>query len=244
MQNNYIQNVSAKKGLALDPRTKIVLLLVANIPAFTSDRWYVLALTAVIPLSLLIFAKKYKVAIIFTVLYGMALSINFIMPEMELNIIRIIMGLFFGMISRMLPGLLMGYILLSTTMISEFVAAMERIHMPKQIIIPFSVMFRFFPTIKEEASSINDAMKMRGVIWGKTRGGLISVIEYRMVPLLISCVKIGDELSSSALTRGLGSPVKRTNICKIGFHMADYIYLLIALVTMILFILSGGGNLW
>lgn len=34
---------------------------------------------------------------------------------------------------------------------------------------------------------------------------------------MISCVKIGDELSAAALTRGLGAPVKRTNICKIGF---------------------------
>ena len=47
------------------------------------------------------------------------------------------------------------------------------------------------------------------------------MLEYRMVPLLVSCVKIGEELSAAALTRGLGAPVRRTNICRIGFGKFD-----------------------
>lgn len=38
---------------------------------------------------------------------------------------------------------------------------------------------------------------------------------------MISVVKIGDELSAAALTRGLGAPVRRTDICRIGFHVQD-----------------------
>ena len=244
MQNEYMQSVKYKKGLILDPRTKIILLLAANIPAFTSDKWYVLVLTAMIPLSLMLFAKMYQATAIGATLYIIALLIEFILTDMSVGIASIILGLLAGIVLRMTPGIIMGYFLLTTTMVSEFVAAMERIHMSKQIIIPFSVMFRFFPTIKEEMSAINDAMRMRGVGLGQTRGGIISLIEYRVVPLLISCVKIGDELSSSALTRGLGSPVKRTNICQIGFHIVDIIYLFIALATMALFMHGGGGNLW
>lgn len=244
MQNEYVQGMRNKKGLILDPRTKIVLLLMANIPAFTTDKWYVMVLTAIIPLSLILFAKMYRVAIIFAALYAMSLLVEPALRSMPVSIISITVGLAAGIVLRMMPGLLMGYLLLTTMMISEFVAAMERMHVPKQIIIPFSVMFRFLPTIKEEMGAINDAMKMRGVSFGKTRGGLISLMEYRMVPLFISCVKIGDELSSAALTRGLGSPVKRTNICKIGFRMADIIYMLISLLTMVLFMYGGGGNLW
>ena len=44
-----------------------------------------------------------------------------------------------------------------------------------------------------------------------------------VIPLMISVVKIGEELSAAALTRGLGAPVKRTDICKIGFHLQDII---------------------
>ena len=244
MQNEYMQGARQDKGLALDPRTKIILLLAANIPAFTSDKWYVLILTAMIPLSLMLFAKRYRVVVIGTLLYAISLSGDFVLRNMPVGVITVTFGLMAGIVLRMMPGILMGYFLLTTTMVSEFVAAMERIHIPRQIIIPFSVMFRFFPTIKEENSAINDAMRMRDISFGKTRGGLISLMEYRIVPLFISCVKIGDELSSSALTRGLGSPVKRTNICKIGFHAVDIIYMIFALVTIVLFVYSGGGNLW
>ena len=47
--------------------------------------------------------------------------------------------------------------------------------------------------------------------------------------MMICSVKIGEELSQAALTRGLGGPVKRTNICKLGFHVQDVIFLLICL---------------
>ena len=244
MQNEYMQGVRSTKGITLDPRTKIILMLVANIPVFTTDRWYVLAMAAAIPLSLMLFATMYRPALTCAGLYTMALLVEPILMNMAVGALSVIIGLMAGVILRMMPGILMGYFLLTTTMVSEFVAAMERIHMPKQIIIPFSVMFRFFPTIKEEAGAITDAMRMRGVSFGKTRGGIISLMEYRMVPLFISCVKIGDELSSSALTRGLGSPIKRTNICQVGFHGVDIMYLCFAVVIVVLFMHGGGGNLW
>ncbi len=64
------------------------------------------------------------------------------------------------------------------------------------------------------------------------------MIEYRLVPLMVSVVKIGDELSAAALTRGLGAPVKRTNICKIGFHVQDIIIILLCLLCFALFFLQ------
>ena len=64
------------------------------------------------------------------------------------------------------------------------------------------------------------------------------MIEYRLVPLMVSVVKIGDELSAAALTRGLGAPVKRTNICKIGFHVQDIVIILLFLLCFTLFFLQ------
>lgn len=53
----------------------------------------------------------------------------------------------------------MGYITVRTTTVSEFVASMKKLHLPEQIIIPMSVIFRFFPTVVEEYNAIGDAMK-------------------------------------------------------------------------------------
>jgi energy-coupling factor transporter transmembrane protein EcfT len=88
-------------------------------------------------------------------------------------------------------------------------------------------MFRFFPTVAEEWSAIGDAMRMRGVRFGGGKAG--AILEYRIVPMMICSVKIGEELSQAALTRGLGGPGKRTNICKLGFHVQDILFLLICL---------------
>ena len=123
-----------------------------------------------------------------------------------------------------------------TTTVSEFMAAMERMHLPQKLSIPLSVIFRFFPTIGEEYGTIGDAMRMRGIRFGG--GKLSKMLEYRIVPLIVSCVKIGDDLSAAALTRGLGAPIRRTNICRIGFGVWDVLAMAVCAAGMILFLLA------
>lgn len=240
MQNNYLQALTDESCIRLDPRTKIFILLIINASAFTVNSWYVMALAATIPLSLFALNKRYRITLFLLLLFAFSLILYILFHDTTFGPVSIIAAMLISVINRMGPGILMGYYLLSTTTVSEFIAAMERIRLPKQIVIPLSVIFRFFPTIKEELSSINDAMKMRGISFGKSRGGLMVLMEYRLVPLFISCVKIGEELSCSALTRGLGSPVKRTNICKIGFNFIDVLYISFATVTLLFLIHSKG----
>lgn len=102
-------------------------------------------------------------------------------------------------------------------------------------------MFRFFPTVADEAVSIGSAMRMRDIRFGGRNAA--KTIEYRMVPLMTCCVKIGEELSAASLTRGLGGTVKRTNICKIGFKVQDYIAFAICAVPWMLLVVDvvNGG---
>ena len=106
----------------------------------------------------------------------------------------------------------------------------------EKIVIPMSVIFRFFPTISEEYQAIRDAMKMRNIRFGGKNPFLM--VEYRLVPLMVSVVKIGDELSAAALTRGLGAPVRRTNVCQIGFHFQDVVAILFCIICFVLFLLQ------
>jgi energy-coupling factor transport system permease protein len=128
-----------------------------------------------------------------------------------------------------MPGIMTGMYVVSTTTVSEFIAAMERMHVSQKITIPLAVMFRFFPTVVEEAGSINKAMAMRDIKFGGKKA--LKMIEYRLIPMMTCSVKIGQELSAASLTRGLGGPDKRTNICKIGFGCCD----------ILTFICLGGG---
>ena len=56
------------------------------------------------------------------------------------------------------------------------------------------------------------------------------------IPLLFSCVSIGEELSAAAVTRGLGAPVKRTSPYELRLKAADWVTIGIFAVFVGLFI--------
>ena len=105
---------------------------------------------------------------------------------------------------------------------------MDGFHIPKKIAVPVSVMFRFFPAIKEEYGLIRNAMRLRGI---GSAGRPLEMLEYRLVPLLTELLQIGNELAASAMTRGLDAPGKRTNVCATGFRLPDlFVFLFCAAV--------------
>ena len=233
------------RGLVLDPRTKLFVMITLVIFALggtgsdiSAVRYGTIAVS-ILPVLLLMTARQYKKATVFGILYVLIKSAEtFLVPNIT-GVALSIIGLCCLIFVRLMPGLIMGAYMLSSTTVSEFIAAMHRMHIPQQITIPMSVMFRFFPTVLEEFTAINTAMKMRDIrIGGKKAGKLV---EYRLVPLMVCSVNIGSELSAAALTRGLGTKVRRTNICKIGFHIQDIAVLLLTLTLYIFWILGMFG---
>lgn len=171
--------------------------------------------------------------------YAVLYAVCFVLERLALNVwsgmISFLILAATSIMTRFAPGIMTGAYLISSTSVSEFISAMERMHVTEKIIIPLSVIFRFFPTIKEEYQAIRDAMKMRNIRFGGKNPFLM--IEYRLIPLMVSVIKIGDELSAAALTRGLGAPVRRTNVCEIGFHVQDFIAIVVCFACFILFFL-------
>ena len=217
----YAPTAKAKQ-LYLDPRTKIVLCLAVSFIMLDSTISPVvnalqIALAA-LPLIFLLMLRKYKMAAYYLCAYVFASLV----PQLLVPLLPAIINLLFtGMIALMtqiLPGMMMAYFLIVSTSVSEFVTAMDRMHVPKSISVPMSVLFRFFPTIVEEYGHVRDAMRMREV--GNLRQPM-AMLEYRMVPFMMSIVSIGNDLAASALTRGLSAPVRRTNVCPIGFTWRD-----------------------
>lgn len=175
---------------------------------------------------------------IFTVIYfviGAALSLLVSIPIMVPffpAVWALINGTVFMLYTtKVTPCVIAAFFLMTTTSVSEFIGSMKKMHITDKITIPLSVVFRFFPTVKEDARAINDAMKMRGI----TPKNPMLMLEYRVVPLIISTVKAGEDLSCSALTRGLGSPKKRTNMCDIGFHLWDWLIFGICVCCILIF---------
>ncbi len=118
----------------------------------------------------------------------------FLVPYMGL-IGTIIISLLAQFGTRWFPSAMMGYYLLSTTKVSEFVLAMRRMHIPEAFIIRF-LLCSVLPTISEEAGSIGNAMRMeesRGKIFQEST----SSIRISIVPLMMSVVTIGNDLSAA-----------------------------------------------
>lgn len=230
MSRELLASLRNEEGLVLDPRTKLIVLITITIFILGGSYQTVMQyLLAAVPFVLLLSAKMWKNAAFYALVFGGSFFLELLaLPHLS-GLPGYIMVAMVGILLHFSPGVVMGYFVVSTTTVSEFVAAMERLHIPKQITIPMSVMFRFFPTVMEEWSAISDAMRMREIRWGGGKAG--TMLEYRIVPMLMCSVKIGEELSCASLTRGLGSPVKRTNICQIGFHVQDLVLLLICMGT-------------
>lgn len=224
----------------LDPRTKILLLIMVNgIMVGGGTEGLALAvrpLVGLVPFLLLLAEGRRSLAWTYLALFAPALLVEaYLVPLTEgiANFLAIVVSALFA---RMLPSLAMGYYAVTTTTVSEFVASMERLHVPRSVIIPLSVMFRFFPTVLAEERAISDSMRMRGIAGGSAWRNPVAMLEHRAVPLMICVVKIGEELSAAALTRGLGNPVKRTNICEIGFRWQDAAFAGVAVMASCLMI--------
>ena len=223
----------------LDPRTSIFAIIVIGVVMVgggLSGVEYVLrVISCMIPAVFLYAVKKYKVATIYflTMLFIMIIEGTAVQSTVgALNILFVILS---GVVSRFIPQFMMGYCFMCYTKVSEFIVSMERMHVPSVITIPLSVMFRFFPTIAEENRCVIEAMKMRRT--DNKKPTLIQKMEYELVPVMMQTVRISDELSQAAMTKGLGLDRKRSHICKVGFRAIDYFVLILLSAILVLFII-------
>ena len=225
--------------MKLDPRTKLYMILtvsaVVMMSATTPFLWGVRIVMTLIPVILLVIEKKYTSAFWFTFLYMAALVLTFVFLSEDSNsFFKTFLTGYSGIVVQFMPCLITAWYVVRTTKIGEFMSAMQKMHVPDGITIALAVVMRFFPTIKEEYSSISDAMKMRGIALGG--GNAAKMIEYRMIPLLFSCVNIGDELSAAAVTRGLGGKVIRTSVERLRMSFFDWLLVIVFTAVAVIFV--------
>lgn len=229
--------ISVKKGFCLDPRIKLLLMAVVATAEFLYSHTAFMIAVALIPFVLLLTNRQYKTSITFFILFTAGLVVQAVQNNVQFPmVINMLIVLLVGLVLRLFPAFMMGAYFIKSTTASECVASLGRMHIGRQITIPLSVLFRFIPTMQEESASIKDAMKMREVQFGTKKfwRNPAALIEYRFIPLMISVVKIGEDLSAAALTRGLDNPIEHTNITRIAFTHYDMITVLIVAIMLVL----------
>lgn len=130
-----------KKGFYLDPRTKVLFMaFITTLMFFVYENLAMDAAVAIIPLTLLLINRQVRTALIYGGLFALAVVAKltqgmYVLPSV-LNMISVLLV---AMVIRLFPIFMLGYYIIESTSTDEFVAAMEKWHVPEAFIIPITV---------------------------------------------------------------------------------------------------------
>lgn len=112
--------------------------------------------------------------------------------------------------------------------------ALEQSHVPYEFCFAFTTAIRFVPVLADEAQTIMDAQKARGLELEK--GNFLKRIRNYipiLIPLIISAIRRSLELAEAMESRGWGAIEKRTNLYVLELRKADYLLILFSILVII-----------
>jgi energy-coupling factor transport system permease protein len=111
--------------------------------------------------------------------------------------------------------------------------ALEQSHVPYEFSFAFTTAVRFVPVLAEEAQTIMDAQKARGLELEK--GNFMKRIRNYvpvLIPLIVSAIRRSLELAEAMESRAWGATKKRTNLYVLKLRKGDY-GLLVIIVALL-----------
>ncbi len=111
--------------------------------------------------------------------------------------------------------------------------ALEQSRVPYEFSFAFTTAVRFVPVLAEEAQTIMDAQKARGLELEK--GGFMKRIRNYipiLIPLIVSAIRRSLELAEAMESRAWGAVKKRTNLYALKLHRGDVGMLIITVAIL------------
>ena len=220
-----------KHTLRFDPRTELLLLVLANIVAFTQHSVWVEITWVVFLLLLIVACGCQKSAGKLAIAFGICLALQYYVFPNGPKILASSFTIIVSYARKIFPCLIVGTMVLQKTPVRELMVALRKWHIPQGLIIPLSVTVRYFPALKEETGYIRDAMKLRNI-----HG--VQKIECLLVPIMISATT-AEELSAAAVTRGIENPAPKTSMIEMKFGVQDFLCLAAGLIFCVISITVG-----
>lgn len=206
----------------IDLRAKAVALIAMNAVLFLSTSLAVEVYLMSFAIALSVLCDRIVSAARFAAAFAILVAV-------ELAVVPVFGGFLGGLVMfvavlvrKILPVLSVG-LLIITTEVSEFLAVAAKLRVPRAVTVPLSVVFRYFPTLRQECSDVRDAMRMRGINLS---------FEHVVVPVMMSAVNVSDELSAAALCRGINRPGKHTCLRDARMSFIDWAIVVIALLSV------------
>ena len=224
-----------KRGMiSLDPRTIMGVLLAASIVAFMPKSLSVeLALVLAVAL-LQALSGHWKMALVFGGYYTVLwVALNVFFPFIG-GVAATMFTISFTFSRKIFLCLMVGALLVGECSVHRLTAALQRLHVPQVVLIPLTVTMRYFPTLKDEASHIRDAMRLRDIPLSERLEGFV-------VPLIMSATNTADELSRAATCRGIENPAPTTDTERLRMRTIDWVVLAISALVVVAVALWGGA---
>lgn len=227
-----------KQRNGLDPRTALYFVGLVGGSAFFMNKPLTGHLLCALAALFLIGCKAYKHCVCYLAFYAIiALIMACIEHVPNTTLMLMIISLSY-IVQKFVILLMMGSFLVKTTPLPYLLAAMQTMRVPDMILIPFMVAMRFFPTIRADHRCLKESLRIRRVSVSPVQFVLhpLRTSEYLIVPILLRSTKTADELSASAMVRGIERSRQRTILYPLHFGSLDAITaLLTTLVIAALF---------
>ncbi len=224
----------------LDPRMKFFYVCVIFVVAILFNQLLVLLSLFLMPIPFVLLAGVQKewlrslrgAAFLATFIFIVNIASNYFMSGYVLSVIDIESAI--AMTLRFVVLVESFSVFFLTTSPDHLGLALEQTHIPYEFAFAFTTAVRFVPVLAEEAQTIMDAQKARGLELEK--GGFLKRIRNYipiLIPLIVSAIRRSLELAEAMESRAWGATKNRTNLYELRLHRGDFILLAISLLILI-----------
>ncbi|WP_176702764.1 energy-coupling factor transporter transmembrane component T family protein [Actinomyces vulturis] len=119
---------------------------------------------------------------------------------------------------------------------TQLASALRSMRLPRSFVNAVLVMLRFIPTIIAEFRAIQAAMRLRGIrLTGRdTILHPIRTVEYLLVPLMAGIIRIADDLTASAVIRGMGAREIPLPLIALRWRIGDVVVISAVIALLVL----------
>lgn len=202
-------------GLAINkPLSSHILLLICNIYLITS--------------------KAYRECVLYSVIYIIIAGLMFYIYHIPNTTLALTIVSISYFVQKFVIAVMMIEFLKRKTSMPYVISAMQTMKFPNAVAIPFIVILRYMPTLREDYGYLKDSLKIRGI---RTSGieffiHPIRSLEFMIVPILFRSIRVAEELSTSVLLRVIENYKNRTNIYPLKFTKIDAGYALFTVIAV------------
>lgn len=236
----------------LDPRVKFFFVCVLFVMALLFFQFIAMVVLLFVPLPFVFVAKVSRqwlrslkgAAFFVTIIFVFSFVSGYFSPPAQLQIdgavdtsaeYLLLFDYVLAMTFRFLVMISSFSLFFLTTSPDRLGLALQQSHVPYEFCFAFTTAVRFVPVLADEAQTIMDAQKARGL--ELERGNLLKRVRNYipiLIPLIVNAIRRSLELAETMESRAWGASEKRTNLYKLKLKRNDALLFVISVLLLIL----------